>query len=97
MRAARTRRFLFEARFIPSLSMFPTYDIGDRLLAEKVTYYRRPPQRGDIVIFEPPRTEGRPRSSLAWLLGDDIFIKRIVAVAGDSIEVRGAMPVVPFC
>ena len=75
------RTFVAEARYIPSGSMEPTLEINDRLVVEKISYHFNPPERGDIVVFWPPDNlfpEGKRR---------DAFIKRIIGLPGDTVEV----------
>ena len=48
------RATVAEARFIPSESMLPTLEIGDRLIVEKISPYFGIPKRGDIIVFYPP-------------------------------------------
>ena len=94
------KTFLVQAFFIPSGSMQPTLQVGDRVLVEKVSYRLRDPQREDVVVFakevfgvEPADVPWHQdvRTFLRELAGlptgtEEDYIKRIVAVAGDTIR-----------
>ena len=75
------RQFIAEARYIPTGSMEPTLQVNDRLVVEKISYHLGPPQRGDIIVFWPP-AELTPVDQ-----SPNAFIKRIVGLPGDTLEV----------
>ena len=84
------RTFLYEAVYIPSGSMIPTLQIGDYVVVEKWAYGARlpftqsaqamwsTPRRGDIVVLLAPPGNAR----------QDDLIKRVVAIAGDTVEIQ---------
>jgi signal peptidase I len=76
------RAFIIEPRYIPSLSMFPTFDIGDQLLVDKISKVGRDYKRRDVVVFDPPETY------IQYTGNTEALIKRIVAVGGDTVEVK---------
>jgi signal peptidase I len=75
------RQFVAEARYIPSGSMLPTLQINDRLIVDKLSYRFNNPQRGDIVVFS-------PTSTLEKQNFHDAFIKRVIGLPGDKVEVK---------
>ena len=80
--ALAIRTFIVAPFKIPSGSMRPTLIEGDRILVNKFLYRFRQPQRGDIIVFRYPEEPKRP------------FIKRLVAVGGDTVEIRDGQVIV---
>ena len=76
------RTFIVEPRFIPSGSMEPTLQVGDRILVDKISQQWQEPQRGDILIFYPPKSTAIEDNTKA-------YIKRLIGIEGDRIGVRG--------
>ena len=82
------RTFVIQAFKIPSGSMIPTFEIGDRIFVSKFIYGAkipftdirlpalRQPKRGDIIVFVSPET---PKKD---------FVKRLIAVEGETVEIK---------
>jgi signal peptidase I len=79
------RQFIAEPRYIPSESMVPTLEVNDRLMVEKLSYLFHQPNRGDVVVFWPPDRLKQQNPELK----KEAFIKRIIGLPGDKVEVKG--------
>jgi signal peptidase I len=97
------KSFVLQAFYIPSASMEPTLLVGDRVLVEKVSLRFGDATRGDVVVFEKSLGAVQPEEDRSVLekVGDTFkelfgfpvggrqdFIKRVIAVGGDSVEGR---------
>ncbi|MEK7061339.1 MAG: signal peptidase I [Patescibacteria group bacterium] len=60
---------------ISGVSMSPNYPDSEYLLTEKVSYYKSPPKRGDVVVFTPP-------------VSSDDYIKRVIGLPGDIVSIN---------
>ena len=95
------KTFVVQAFYIPSSSMEPTLQVGDRVLVNKLAYLFREPERGEVVVFsgDVPGAQ-EPRGLLSRLgglvasglglptSGERDFIKRIIGLPGDVVELR---------
>jgi signal peptidase I len=74
------KTFLFQAFYIPSASMEPTLNIGDRVLVNKLAYDFHDVRRGDIIVFKAPPGE---RTS-----GIQDLVKRVIGLPGETVTER---------
>lgn len=74
--ALAVQAWLFKPYRIPSESMLDTLRPGDRVIVNRVVYHLHEPERGDVIVFRYPRDPGQ------------VFIKRVVGVPGDVLEIR---------
>ncbi|AHF06962.1 signal peptidase I [Desulfitobacterium metallireducens DSM 15288] len=73
------RTFVIEARIIPTGSMLPTIQLQDRVIVDKFFFKNFGElQPGDIIVFHPP----------ASAHSSDDFIKRLIAMPGDKVEIK---------
>jgi signal peptidase I len=92
--------FLVKPFRIPSESMEPTLNIGQRVLVDRITTHFGDPSRGDIVVFKPPKgadnntcgvptepDDGHPCQQATPDKSSSNFIKRVVGLPGDRLKV----------
>lgn len=70
------RWLLFQPFMVQGPSMQPNFVTGQKLIVNEILYDIRKPERGEVIVFHVP-SEGRD------------FIKRVIAVAGDTVQVEG--------
>jgi signal peptidase I len=81
--AVLLRAFVVQTFYIPSGSMEPTLQIGDRIVVNKLSYHFHGVDRGDIIVFSRPAAEncGGPE------VND--LVKRVIGLPGDVVSLSG--------
>ena len=70
------RYFLFQPFFVKGQSMDPNFGHGDYLIVDEISYRFSEPQRGEVIVFKYPEDPSHR------------FIKRIVGLPGETVEIR---------
>lgn len=70
------RYFLVQPFFVKGASMEPTFDDGNYILIDEISYRFRTPQRGDIIVFRFPQDRSQ------------FFIKRIIGLPAETVEIK---------
>lgn len=72
------RLFIIDPFLVHGTSMQPTFEDGNYVIVDKLTYKLSDPKRGDVIVFDAPTEDGR------------YFIKRIIGLPGERVVVEGS-------
>jgi signal peptidase I len=72
------RLYVAQPFIVSGESMSPTFETGEYLIVDQLTYHFEAPKRGDVVIFKYPLDTSK------------YFIKRIIGLPGETVSVKGA-------
>ncbi len=78
--ALGVRTYVAQMFYIPSGSMLPTLQIGDRIVVDKLSYHLHDIRRGDVVVFRRPPREQADYADL---------VKRVIGLPGDTVSSVG--------
>lgn len=70
------RYFLFQPFFVRGQSMNPSFENGDYLIIDEISYRFRTPQRGEVIVFKSPQNPSQR------------FIKRVIGLPGETVEIK---------
>ncbi len=74
--------FLFQPHQVKGSSMLTSFEDGEFLLTDKISYHFHLPSRGDVIVFKAPQTE--PCAEI-----ECEYIKRVIGIPGDRVMVKG--------
>jgi len=72
------RTFLFQPFLVSGSSMEPTFSNGNYILVDEISYRFRAPQRGEVIVFEPP-------------VDGQYFIKRIIGLPNERVQIHNGV------
>lgn len=70
------RLFVAQPFVVEGESMYPTFDSGDYLIVDELTYHFEEPKRGDVVVFRYPQNP------------EVFYIKRVIGLPGETVSIN---------
>lgn len=72
------RYYLFQPFFVKGASMEPTFNDGDYVLIDEITFRFREPQRGEVIVFRSPQVHSQ------------FYIKRVIGLPGEQVQIKNS-------